>query len=107
LAAHQLAEQDGRRLPGEHPVTPLVGRDPAGREPVRAVDDPVDPRVSQLSTGRGTMIVPMTLAAAVTTRSAPTPAAMSRPKAGTTMALLGHGPNLSLAGSLHDGVPGG
>src|SRR6266508_738882 len=42
-------------------------------------------RVSQLPIGRGTMSVPMTLATAVSTNSAPTTAAAERPMSGTTM----------------------
>jgi hypothetical protein len=43
--------------------------------------------ISQLPVGRGTMIVPMTLLAAVITRSPPMTAAIARPASGTTMAL--------------------
>src|SRR5260370_24373804 len=42
-------------------------------------------RVSRPPTGRGTMSVPTTLAAAVRTSEAPTAAAIERPMSGTTM----------------------
>src|SRR5215470_714704 len=56
-------------------------------------------RVSQLPTGRGTIRVPTTLNAAVSTSRAPTTAATSRAAIGTAMAIS------SDLGGLNDGRP--